>query len=146
MPRFFTLEQARRLIPDVDAAIRDAVFLMSEFQQAESELLNARRQIVMMGGTLVDRDRLIAQKSRGETSAVKLNEAVEKIHSFGCQVKDLDLGLIDFPSLYRGKEVCLCWKLGETGIDYWHGVSEGFQGRKKIDQEFLDNHKGDLTH
>ncbi len=145
MPRFFTLHQAQRLIPDVDAAIRDAVFLKSECQQAASELQNARQQIVMAGGTLIHRDRLIAQKSRGETSAAKLNEAIEKIHSFGCQVKDLDLGLIDFPSLYRGEEVCLCWKLGETGIEYWHGVSEGFQGRKKIDQEFLDNHKGDLT-
>ena len=58
-------------------------------------------------------------------------------------VKDLDVGLIDFPTLYRGEEVYLCWKLGETGIQYWHGIDEGFRGRKKIDRDFLDNHKGE---
>ena len=57
---------------------------------------------------------------------------MEQVQSFGCLIKDLDVGLIDFPTLYRGEEVYLCWKLGEDGIEFWHGVSEGFRGRKKI--------------
>jgi hypothetical protein len=58
-------------------------------------------------------------------------------------VKDLDTGLVDFPTMYRGVEVCLCWKLGEGAIGYWHGVDEGFRGRKPIDQDFRDQHRGD---
>jgi hypothetical protein len=55
-------------------------------------------------------------------------------------VKDLDTGLLDFPTLYQGREVYLCWRLGESQINYWHGVDEGFAGRKAIDDDFLANH------
>jgi hypothetical protein len=58
-------------------------------------------------------------------------------------VKDLDIGLVDFPTTFNGVEVYLCWKLGEPGIEFWHGVEEGFRGRKPIDREFLENHRGD---
>jgi hypothetical protein len=63
----------------------------------------------------------------------------------GVLVKDLDTGLVDFPTLFRGVEVYLCWKLGENGIEFWHGVEEGFRGRKSIDQDFLDHHEGDRS-
>ena len=51
--------------------------------------------------------------------------------------------LVDFPTLFKGVEVYLCWKLGEPAIDFWHGIDEGFRGRKPIDKEFLDHHRGD---
>jgi hypothetical protein len=60
-------------------------------------------------------------------------EAVNKIQETGCVVKDLDTGLIDFPSLLDGQEVYLCWKVGEDRIEYWHGLHEGFAGRKPLD-------------
>jgi hypothetical protein len=82
-------------------------------------------------------------RSRRDKAATELNQAVEKVHSYGCQVKDLRMGLVDFPTLYRGQEVLLCWKLGEEGIRFWHGLEEGFRGRKAIDSEFLSNHRGD---
>jgi hypothetical protein len=143
MPRFFTLEQAQRLLPDVGAAIERAIRLKSAFEEAEAELQSAHQRISMMGGAWVDRDRLLEQKQRRHESAAKLKEAIDHVQSFGCLVKDLDIGLIDFPTLYQGEEVYLCWKLGESGIEFWHGVSEGFRGRKKITREFLDRHKGD---
>ena len=59
-------------------------------------------------------------------------------------VKDLDSGLIDFPTLFRGDEVYLCWKLGESGIGFWHKIEDGFPGRKPIDQDFKDNHRGEI--
>ena len=67
---------------------------------------------------------------------------MERINNWGVQVKDLDTGLIDFPTLYKGREVLLCWKLGEERIAYWHGVEEGFRGRKAIDDEFREEHRG----
>jgi hypothetical protein len=145
MARFFTLEQAQQLLPEVGAAIEKAIRLKSEHQEAEAELQAAHERITMMGGSWVDRDRMIEQKQRRAASATQLKDAVDQVQSFGCLIKDLDVGLVDFPTLYRGEEVYLCWKLGESGIEFWHGVSEGFRGRKKITREFLDRHKGDPT-
>ena len=144
MPRFFTLKQAEALLRDVESAIREAVELKAEFQSAENEMQASTQRIMVMGGTFVDRDRVALQKSRRNSSATKLKESIEQIHSFGCLIKDLDMGLVDFPTQYRGEEVYLCWKLGEDSIQFWHGLTEGFQGRKRIDQDFLHNHKGDL--
>lgn len=145
MPRYFTLEQAQQYLPEVESAIQQAVRLKDEFQQAEAELQAANQRIVMMGGAWVDRDRLMQQKKLRESSAIKLKEAVDHVQSYGCLIKDLNVGLVDFPTLYRGEEVYLCWKLGESGIEFWHGVTEGFRGRKKITRDFLDHHKGDQT-
>jgi hypothetical protein len=82
-------------------------------------------------------------KNRRESSALRLKDVLEKIQEFGCLVKDLDIGLIDFPTLLNGEEVYLCWKLGESGIQFWHGVQEGFRGRKAIDHEFIAQHQGE---
>jgi hypothetical protein len=144
MQRFFTLPQAEQLLPEVESAIRGAIALKSQYQDAEQEWQNFCRRVAMQGGTLVDHARLLEQKSSRESTAQSLKDAIDKIHEYGCLVKDLDIGLIDFPTLLRGEEVYLCWKLGESGIQFWHGVSEGFRGRKPIDQEFLDHHQGEL--
>lgn len=144
MPRFFTLQQAEQLLPEVESAIRDAITLKSEYQQAEEEWQNFTRRVMMLGGVQVDRSRIREQKDRRQAVANQFNEVLEKIHEFGCVVKDLDVGLIDFPTQFRGEEVYLCWKLGESGIRFWHGTHEGFRGRKPIDREFLDQHRGEL--
>ena len=144
MPRFFTLQQAERLLPEVESAIRDAISLKSDYQEAEAEWQDFSRRITMLGGVLVDHSRLQEQKNRRESLALRLQETLEKIHEYGCVVKDLDIGLIDFPTQFHGQEVYLCWKLGESGIQFWHGVHEGFRGRKPIDQDFLQHHSGEL--
>ena len=68
---------------------------------------------------------------------------MEKLQDLGCLVKDLDIGLVDFPTLFRGQEVYLCWKVGEPSIEFWHGMNEGFGGRKAIDRDFCDHLEGD---
>jgi len=143
VPRYFTLLEAEELLPRVESAIRDAIAVKSEYQQAESEIQEFQRKIMFQGGLMVDRTQLLGRKQRRDSSARQLNEAIEKIQEYGCLVKDLDIGLIDFPTLLNGQEVYLCWKLGEREIRFWHGVEEGFRGRKPIDQDFLDRHKGD---
>lgn len=143
MPRFFTLQQAEELLPDIDATIREAIERKAEFERVESERQQVAQRVAMLGGVHVDRAQTLEQKTRAQEAARALEQAVGKIHSCGCLVKDLDIGLIDFPTLFRGEEVCLCWKLGERGIRFWHGVSEGFRGRKAIDSAFLQEHRGD---
>jgi hypothetical protein len=143
MPRYFTLQQAEKLLPEVEAAIREAMSYKSKYQQAEEEWQSFSNRVTMQGGMLVDHSKVMDQKRRRDSSAQGLKEALEEIQEYGCVVKDLDIGLIDFPTLFRGEEVYLCWKLGESGIRFWHGVQEGFRGRKPIDQAFLAQHRGE---
>ena len=57
---------------------------------------------------------------------------IHRIESFGCIVKDIDLGTIDFPSTREGEQVYLCWKIGEPTIAHWHGLEDGFAGRRPL--------------
>ncbi|MCS7026310.1 MAG: DUF2203 domain-containing protein [Bryobacteraceae bacterium] len=144
MATYFRIEQAEALLKEVEEAVRQAIQLKQFYVEAEAILRQETQRILVSGGALVDVGRLQAERSRRDTCARKLNEAIERIHSFGCELKDLDLGLIDFRTLYQGREVYLCWKLGEPKIEYWHGLEEGFRGRKKIDEKFLKEHRGSL--
>jgi hypothetical protein len=146
MARRFTLAEAQSLIPQVDPLLREAVSLKSEYQEAEQVMQTIAQRVALMGGLLVNREQVIDAKHRQDEAGAKLKETIEQVQEFGCVVKDLDMGLIDFPTLLRGEEVCLCWKLGETQIAYWHSTEEGFRGRKAIDQDFLDHHRGDRAH
>jgi hypothetical protein len=143
MTRRFTLVQAESLLPQVSKWMHEAVELKAECQEAEDSIEALAQKVTMYGGLIVDRERARATRSRRDDTLERLKSVVESIQEQGCLVKDLDKGLVDFPTLLRGEEVYLCWKLDEPGITFWHGVEEGFAGRKQIDQEFLDNHKGD---
>ena len=146
MPKRFTLAEAQSLIPRVDSLLREAVSLKSDYLEAEHAIQAMAQRVSLMGGMIVDRDQAIDAKRRRDAVAARLRGTIEQVQEFGCVIKDLDTGLIDFPTLLRGVEVYLCWKLGETKIEFWHGVEEGFRGRKAIDQDFLDHHRGDRAH
>jgi hypothetical protein len=143
MPRYFTLQEAEALLPEVAQRVRQAVHIKREHDKASEGFNAIVRRVAMSGGMVVDQQNLLGQRARRDATAMRLQEVLDEIHETGCQVKDLDMGLLDFPTLLRGEEVLLCWKLGETSIEYWHGTTEGFRGRKRIDQAFLDNHRGD---
>ena len=142
MARYFRIEEAQRLIPQVRDTLQNAISLRRLYAEAELALRNTLNWISMSGGALVDRDAVSAQRARREECAANYNAAIERIHSLGCQIKDLEQGLVDFPTLFEGREVLLCWKLGEERIEWWHGLEDGFAGRKPIDRHFLERHEG----
>jgi len=133
------------MLPEVDRALRDALFHKAEYQTADAELNATLQGIRMAGGSRVNPGPILATRARRDASTGALREVFERIEQMGVLVKDLDIGLIDFLTLYQGREVCLCWKLGEERIRFWHGTDEGFAGRKLIDDEFLENHRGDAV-
>ena len=145
MSKRFTLAEAENLIPSVDRVLRKAIDLKSSYAEAAEEMESFSRRIQMMGGLVVNREQAIEARERRDRTSTKLREAIEEVEEFGCVLKDLDVGLIDFPTLFRGREVYLCWKLGEASIGFWHGTDEGFAGRKAIDQDFRDHHRGDRS-
>ena len=142
MGRYFTWEQASRLLPEVGRLLRGAVEAYAQYAEAETALSELKKRIEAMGGISVDRESVREIQESRTAAARSLEQRIETITELGVQVKDLDTGLVDFPTLYRGQEALLCWRLGEAGIGYWHGVEEGFRGRRRIDAEFLDQHRG----
>jgi hypothetical protein len=142
MPRYFTLQGAQDLLAEVRRLVQEAVDARTSLVEVDGALQSAASRVQMMGGVRLDPARMAALARERERATRVIQENVEAIHEFGVQVKDLDTGLVDFPTLYRGEEVLLCWRLGEAGISHWHGLNEGFRGRKAIDRDFLDNHAG----
>ncbi len=57
---------------------------------------------------------------------------LEQLEQYGCILKDLEEGLVDFPHRFQGRKVFLCWKLGEDKVQFWHGADDGYTGRQKI--------------
>jgi hypothetical protein len=143
MPRYFTLAEARAALPVVGRSIREAVQAKAHYMEAEKAIQDLVQRILMMGGINVDTVAAEAWKAQYDSNAQALKNSMERIEDLGVLVKDLDIGLVDFPTLFRGEEVYLCWRMDENDIDHWHGVNEGFNGRRPIDKHFVDNHRGE---
>jgi hypothetical protein len=142
VPRFFTLLEAEGFLPEVERLLRSSIQAKQDYESGDAELSQVAQRITLMGGVLVRREEIVASRTRKDSSARVLKAAMERIEEIGCQVKDLETGLIDFPTLYRDQEVYLCWKLGESSISFWHHIEDGFRGRQPINSEFLANHRG----
>lgn len=145
MPRYRRLEEANRLIPEVDRLLRLAISSREQANEAETVLNNHRRNLILAGGAFVNINKWHALRDQRENAVTTLKQAVQDIQYTGAEIKDLDTGLIDFLCLYEGDEVCLCWKLGEDEIRYWHSTTEGFAGRREIDEHFRQYHRGDAV-
>ncbi len=75
----------------------------------------------------------VAQLERDyETQMQRLSDLVDELHSAGVELKDFEKGLIDFPAIFEGREVLLCWHEGEPQVDHWHEVDAGFAGRQSV--------------
>jgi len=93
------------------------------------------------GGTFVNILAVSRRKDEREKAIQRAKDAVAEIDAAGVQVKDLDIGLLDFPCVVGDEVILLCWKLGEKGITHWHNTSEGFAGRKPIDERIIRGQK-----
>ena len=116
--------------------------LKSQYDEAEAAVQSLATRITMMGGMVVNRERAEEDHARRDAAGQQLRTILENFEQSGVLVKDLDKGLVDFPTLFHGEEVYLCWKLDEASIQFWHGTHEGFAGRKAIDQEFPGSPRG----
>ncbi len=143
VPRFFTLLEAEKLLPEVERLLRSLIHFKEDYEQQEAELAQINRRIALAGGMVPPWNRIAQLRTQKDAAGRALKSAMERVQEIGCQLKDLETGLIDFPTLYRGQEVYLCWKLGESGIGYWHHIEDGFRGRRPIDSDFLSNHRGE---
>jgi|SRR5579863_834195 hypothetical protein len=131
--RTFTLDEALTLLPILESLLRTAIDGKKLIESVDEELQELAHRVFLRGGLQVNVVHMARRKAEREKAIQRVKDAVAEIDATGVQVKDLDIGLLDFPCEVEGRTVLLCWKLGETGITHWHGVSEGFAGRKPID-------------
>ncbi|MGD0514621.1 MAG: DUF2203 domain-containing protein [Terriglobales bacterium] len=133
--RTFTLQEAQSLLPVLESLLRTAIDGKKLIEAVDAELQELAHRVFLQGGLLVNVVHMARRKAEREKAIPRVKDALAEIDSIGVQVKDLDIGLLDFPCKVDGHIVLLCWKLGEPGINYWHDPSEGFAGRKPIDEK-----------
>ena len=131
--KYFTLEEAQELLDYVGPHLKVARDQRRRVEVLERELAAGASRVMLLGGSIPPIVELGQKRAERDRLAGELQEAVEKVLETGCLVKDLEMGLVDFPSLRGGQEIYLCWKLGEERIQYWHGLTEGYAGRKPLD-------------
>jgi hypothetical protein len=132
--RTFTLEEAQSLLPILESLLRTAIDGKKLIESADGEFQEIAHRVSLNGGTFLDIVPLARRKAEREKAMQRVKDSLAEIDATGVQVKDLDIGLLDFPCVVDGQTVLLCWRLGESGITHWHGASEGFAGRKLIDE------------
>jgi hypothetical protein len=132
--RSFTLEEAQSLLPVLESLLRTAIDGKKLIEAVDAELQDLAHRVFLSGGLLVNIVLVARRKAEREKTIQRVKDTLAEIDATGVQVKDLDIGLLDFPCQVEGRTVLLCWKLGEKGITHWHDTSEGFAGRKPIDE------------
>jgi hypothetical protein len=131
--KLFSLTEAERVRREIEPVLISAIVARRKLREIDEQLGEIAERIQRSGGLLVPYDK--AARLRVEHNRVEdaLREAVERIHSTGCIVKDLEAGLLDFPARIENEDVYYCWRLGEDRIRFYHRQDEGFAGRKPID-------------
>jgi hypothetical protein len=136
-PRYFTLAEANAALEELRPLAEEMVAKRRELVEAQAQRAALGAQVGANGGDLTPSDFAEADEEL-ERAASALARSVEQIQAAGVLVKDLDRGLLDFPALRGDEEILLCWHVGEDEIGYWHGLEEGFAGRKPLSDAGFD--------
>lgn len=122
--KYFTPAEANALLPQIRALMRGLLAARERIIAARPDLVPVLEKAHFNGG------------SRRAGEAVRefdrIERCIARIKALGAQAKDLNQGLVDFPSLREGQEVLLCWQYDEKEIGYWHDLETGFAGRQPL--------------
>lgn len=130
MPELFTLGEVRALLLTLARLLTAARERKANLSRRETELRQLVEGAAGDGHGLAGR--VAAKRREAEVALEELRQAVARIHQLGCELKDLERGLVDFRSERDGRIVYLCWQLGEEDIAWWHELEAGFAGRQPL--------------
>lgn len=125
MTRYFTVEEANEFLPTLETLLRSLKVLVGKMHSEYSELEGLKDVVRGNGG-----------HERGQqylAEVARFASLIQEVNKSGCILKDIDKGLVDFPFKKDGREVYLCWMLGEESIGWWHERDTGFPGRQPIE-------------
>ena len=141
MTRFFDLDAANETIPELRTILET---LRDERQQLISLRDEFARQTALEtspGGAADDSAAPRAREQAAQRKRLRLRmqgvidqmqAGVARIDELGITLREIETGLVDFPALVNGRQVCLCWRLGEGDVEWWHELSDGFGGRRPL--------------
>ncbi len=130
--RYFEVEEANRMLPLVERIVGDIVRQWELVHSLEQRLSAVSRKNTSRAGDLYQEE-VTQSRADFEREKMRLGEYIEELNALGVELKGFD-GLCDFPSLKDGREVYLCWRLGEPEVSYWHEIRAGFAGRQPIEE------------
>lgn len=128
----FTVRAVEALIPRLESQMGRVMAAHAEAARLRAALEAGQREVVLAGGMRLRPEWWRARRAGIERANRELRAGLGEILATGGVPKDLELGLVDFLGLVEGREVNLCWRYGEKHIRFWHGLDEGFAGRKPI--------------
>ena len=130
--RYFTVADVEALIPELARIMEPVMSAHAEVSATQERMQAEQQRIAMAGGGVLDRRAWRADKDKVERLTGEIRRGLGEIVELGGAPKDLGLGLVDFLHLRYGREVNLCWRYGEREIRHWHGLDEGYAGRKPL--------------
>jgi hypothetical protein len=124
MTKYFTPEEANQALPLVRALVEDVMQAREVIIKAQPELWPVLEKSIGNGGS----------KKAGELlhEFRRVENGLQGLHEIGCELKDMSIGLVDFPTLRDGREALLCWKYDEPAVAFWHDLQSGYSGRKRL--------------
>ncbi|MFF2156790.1 DUF2203 domain-containing protein [Paenibacillus chitinolyticus] len=129
--RYFTVAEANALLPSVQDQISGLKEIKKQFEDKYAELREKRQAVRKLGGTEPN-DPLFELECDLEFLQIEARGMIQHFYHQGIELKDIDSGLVDFPSILGGEEVLLCWRSGEERIGYYHSRHDGYTGRKPL--------------
>lgn len=126
--RFYSIDQA-------NARLRELSPLLERLKADRDAVAEAQRELARFRSTNGNRTHAAELKAREERIrelVVRMERYVAQIVAWDVTLRDIETGLVDFPALVSGRQVCLCWRFGEDGLAWWHELEAGFGGRKPL--------------
>ncbi|HEX7544236.1 MAG TPA: DUF2203 domain-containing protein [Candidatus Limnocylindrales bacterium] len=146
MPDFYDIDRANARLPELNRTLQVLLSLRLELVQVRDRIVTLNLPQPVTGGPSAGSASSPAGSGspqvEAETSRLRMRmqglvdqmqAAVIEVDSWGIVLRDIQTGLVDFPALVAGRQVWLCWRLGEDEVGWWHELSEGFGGRRRLE-------------
>jgi hypothetical protein len=131
--RIFTLDEAQEVLRVLRPVAERMVELRARQREAVERRAELQQAVGSNGHGLTLNDLALAEQEIARLG-IAIDACISEIAGAGAEIKDVGAGLLDFPAERDGRAILLCWRVGEDSIGFWHGVDEGFAGRKPVDE------------
>lgn len=136
MRKTFTLQEAQTLVPVLEALLKRARAAALRGAELELEMRRLSHRIFLAGGMHVNVAGAARRRAEREKASQETKDTIAEIEAIGVRVQDLEIGLLEFPSPMDGREVLLCWRLGDAAITHWREAEDGVEERRSLDGRF----------
>jgi len=130
MPRHFSVEEANQALPRLRQWLPRIQARRRRLDVVQRKLAELSVKASANGNLLEEEVEATQREAKRLTG--ELDKLIGRVQELGCELKDIEQGLIDFPALREGREVYLCWRLGEEEVAFWHELEAGFAGRQPL--------------